>query len=763
MKKILLSFLLILIVAISFFSGKMPDSVYKILPGYFADPNLYWQESPFNKNKVTQQKLPLDQVALRQAGQVNALAALGIDSDTQILFGDTHVHTTNSSDAFMYSLPLMHGAQGAFPPGYACDYARFISQLDFYFLTDHSESYTPERWHDAIESIDKCNQASQNGEYQDTYAFMGYEWTQIGETKAEHYGHHNVLFKDTSEGNLPSRPIGAKVKLSTTAKRDSSSKLSKVLEILDPRHKDYYASYNSLINQMSETPNCATDVPSNELPADCYEQASTTGELYKKLKEWGIDTIVAPHGMTWGFYTPPDASWETHLNAKDVDNNLASLIEVYSGHGASEQYRNFDPRPVNDAGQYYCPEPQQNYLPGCWQAGEIIRQRCLDENNTTEECDSRAVIARQNFVNTDDTTGFLTVPSHQPTAWLDAEQARDVFNPAFNYRPKKSAQYGLALRNFDDPENPLGFKWGFIAATDTHTARAGHGFKQVGRIFVSDSNGPREEFWGNLLLPDDGELKSSSRSRDEYDTAKLKLRAAQVERVGSFLYLGGLAAIHVDERNREGIWQAMKNKRVYGTSGHKIMLWFDMINEDNQLTAPMGSSVNRQKNPIFKVTAVGSPIQEKGCPEHVIASLDSQQLEKMSLGECFNPTDKRHSIQRIEITRIKPQAYKDEPVESLIENTWKVFQCPQDTPKCEITFTDEEYSTGARDTFYYARVIEQAIPMINADTLRTQFDENGHAIAVTICQGSFETAQDEDCLANKGHRAWSSPIYVNYK
>ena len=53
--------------------------------------------------------------------------------------------------------------------------------------------------------------------------------------------------------------------------------------------------------------------------------------------------------------------------------------------------------------------------------------------------------------------------------------------------------------------------------------------------------------------------------------------------------------------------------------------------------------------------------------------------------------------------------------------------------------------------------------MINADTLRAQFDENGQAIAVTICQGSFETAQDEDCLANKGHRAWSSPIYVNYK
>jgi len=768
MKKILLSFVVILIFVISFFSGKMPDSAYKILPGYFADPNLYWQESPFVKNQVTQAKLPAKQVSLRQTNQVNSLAAFGVTSDTQILFGDTHVHTTNSSDAFMFSLPLMHGAQGAFPPGYACDYARFVSQLDFYFLTDHSESYTPERWHDAIESVNKCNLASQQGDYQDTYAFMGYEWTQVGVIKEEHYGHHNVLFKDTSEGNLPSRPIAAKVKVSTVAKRDSSSKLSKMLEILDPRHKDYYAAYNSLIDKMAGTPNCAADIPSNELPADCYEQATTTGELYKKLNEWDIDTIVVPHGMTWGLYTPPDASWESHLNATDVDNNLASLIEVYSGHGGSEQYRSFDPRPKNAAGQYYCPEPQKDYLPGCWQAGEIIRQRCLDENsleanNSAAECDNRAITARQNFVNTDDKTGFLTVPSHKPEEWLDAEQVRNMFNPAFSYRPKKSAQYGLALRNFDDPENPLGFQWGFIASTDTHTARVGHGFKQVGRVFASEANGPREEFWQSLMIPDDGEYQSSSRTREEYDPAKLKLRAAQVERVGSFLYLGGLAAVHVDERSREGIWQGMKNKRVYGTSGHKIMLWFDMINNNNKLTAPMGSSVDRKENPSFKVTAVGSPIQEKGCPDHVNASLDSYKLEKMSLGECFNPTDKRYTIQRIEITRIKPQSYQDEPVESLIENSWKVFQCPQNTAKCEVTFTDEEYSNGARDTFYYARVIEQAIPMINADTLHTKFDENGQAVSVNICQGSFKTAQDDDCLASEGHRAWSSPIFVNYK
>lgn len=763
MKKIIIILSVFFIVVVCFFSGKMPDVAYKILPGYFVDPNHYWQELPFEKSNIIGKKLANEQVTTVKVAQVNSLAALDIDSKTQILFGDTHVHTTNSSDAFMFSLPLMHGAQGAFPPSYACDYARFISQLDFYFLTDHSESYTPERWHDSIESVNRCNQASLNDNYQDTYAFMGYEWTQVGRVKEEHYGHHNVLFKDTKSGTLPSRPIAAKGKKISAVKRNPSSKMSKMLGVIDPRHKDYYAAYNNLIDDMVNTPKCEKGVPSNELPENCYEEATTTAELYKKLNEWDIDTIVVPHGMSWGFYTPPDASWETHLNADDVNNSLSPLLEIYSGHGNSEQYKNYKLRAKNAQGEYYCPEPTSDYLPSCWQAGEIIRQRCLDEAESDSECNKRAITARKNYVDINENTGFLTVPSYKPEEWLDAEQARDMFNPAFNYRPKKSAQYGLALRNFDDPENTVGFNWGFIGSTDTHTSRAGHGFKQVGRVFATEANGPKSHFWESLLLPNDGEYAASSRTQEQFDASALKLRAKQVERVGSFLYLGGLAAVHVDERSREGIWQGMKNKRVYGTSGHKILLWFDMLDENQSLSAPMGSSVSSKNNPTFKVTAVGSSIQAEGCPDYVKDSLDKYKLEKMSLGECYNPTENRYNIDRIEITRIKPQAYKDEPVDGLIEDQWKVFQCPTDSPKCEIIFTDDEFENESRDTLYYARIIERAIPMINAGTARTKFNDKGEAVSVDLCYGSYQTETSDDCLSQAGHRAWSSPIYVNYK
>jgi hypothetical protein len=742
--------------AIVFFSGLAPDASYRLLPGYFPDPDQAWTETPLEFGQVSEASLPPQVIAQR------ALSATR--DDRQILFGDTHVHTTNSADAFMYSLPMMHGASGAYPPAYACDYARFVSQLDFYFLTDHAESFTPRQWRDGIDSVQQCNRLAGDPANPDIAAFVGWEWTQVGGTAENHYGHHNVLFKDDSTDKLPARPIASVgVGVATVAARSGSGKQSSLLGLLDPRHRDYYASYNDWVMQMAAVPACDPDTPSPDLPAECYETAATPGALFAKLDEWGFDNMVVPHGTTWGFYSPPNSNWRHQLTAENTDNNKTRLIEVYSGHGNSEQFRDFAVRELNNVGEWVCPEPQANYLPSCWQAGEIIRQRCLVEDNSADECEARAVEARHNFVQVDGIQGFMTVPGSTPEDWLDAGQARDIYLPAFNYRPQKSVQYGLAVQNHDDPENPLRYRWGFIGSTDTHSARAGHGFKQEQRLNTSDVTGVRSPFWETIFASSAVRSEYASRSlrADEIDPVSAKLFASEFERTTSFLNVGGLAAVHSEGRSRDAIWDAMKRREVYGTSGHRMLLWFDLLQADASL--PMGSSVNMDSVPRFRAKAIGSFKQLPGCPDYVVNALEKRHLQKMSQGECYHPSDERYLIERIEVIKIRPQAVAGEAIAPLIEDSWRVFECEPSADGCTIEFEDPDFASEGRDALYYVRALEEPIATINGGNLRTSFDENGQAVDTDICFGDYRVASDDDCHQNQSQRAWSSPIFVDYK
>ena len=202
----------------------------------------------------------------------------------QILFGDTHVHTSYSTDAFLWSLPILNG-EGPHPISDACDYARFCSALDFWVTTDHAEASSPRKWQEIKEAVRQCN-APADEEDPDMVTFLGFEWTQVGTQANDHFGHKNVMFLDIEEGKAPKRPIGAGG-LATVGMRQSlgsNAEQFKPLAVLDFKNRHRYFNFIEFGKELSGVPYCEEGVSSALLPSDCYESAETPQDLYYKIE-----------------------------------------------------------------------------------------------------------------------------------------------------------------------------------------------------------------------------------------------------------------------------------------------------------------------------------------------------------------------------------------------------------------------------------------------------------------------------------------------
>ena len=712
--------------------------------------------------KPTATPIPAAVVSERASEQRSAATALSVaPPDKQILFGDLHVHTTFSSDAFLGSLPMLQG-EGAHPVSDACDYARFCSSLDFWSVNDHAEASTPKRWTETKEAIRQCNAVAGDEANPDVVAFLGWEWSQVGLTPDEHYGHKNVVLRKIEDAEVPARPIAAGG-IATDALRNAGSRVPRTLPFADFENRQRYWNFIQFVQEIGAVPQCAEGVSSKDLPADCYESAATPAELFRKLGEWGGEAIVIPHGNTWGFYSPPGISWDKQLVGAQHDPSRQILIEVMSGHGNSEEYRDWHEVLVDAGGKRSCPEPTSNYLPSCWRAGEIIEARCQQAGIDAATCTTRAAEARQNYVDAS-IAGHRSVPGVQPEDWLDSGQCRDCFLPAFNSRPGGSTQYALAITNFADPSNPRNFRFGFIASSDNHTARPGTGYKEFGRHGNTEAIGTPNAKWRERLIGKPEPAEPQSRAVDLVE-ARRSLNAVETERQASFFLTGGLAAVHAAGRSRDAVWNALTAKEVYGTSGDRILLWFHLLNAPARAggvaAVPMGGEVRMAAAPRFEVRAVGAQKQKPGCPEFSEQTLDASRIAALCKGECFNPSDQRKLITRIEVVRIRPQAQPGEPVAGLIEDPWRVFPCEPSQAGCVVQFEDPEFATAARSSSYYVRAIEEPSPTVNAGNLRCEKDAQGQCLKVNPCYGDYRTPTSDDCLAASEERAWSSPIYLD--
>ena len=699
-----------------------------------------------------------DAVIAERTRQVKAAAPEG--GTDQILFGDLHVHTTYSADAFQFSLPIM-GGKGVHPVADACDFARYCSALDFWSITDHAETVTPLRWKRTKDAIRSCQKIAGDGPNPDLISFLGYEWTQVGRLPTEHFGHKNVVFKDLDDDKVSPRAIAAGGLASATLR--SSLGLSPAVPLLDFKNRQTYFDFNKFMRLTQGVPTCAAGTPSNELPATCYEAADTPGDLVRKLyDELKLQPLIIPHGSSWGFYTPPGTTWDKALLRAERPDAFR-LVEMFSGHGNSEEYRSWQDVKLSADGQSAtCPQPQGGYTPSCWRAGEIILERCLKAGEQMADCEKRAAQARDDYANMG-VAGHLAVGGESPEEWLDAGQCTDCFMPSFNHRASNSVQAALATSSFEDASGqPTRFQWGFIGSSDNHRARPGTGYKPVDRRSNTEAGGPISEAWRNRLLPATSKAEPVSRriSREELVTLA-GFQLTEFERQSSFFMAGGLAAVHVTERSRDAVWDAMQRREVYATSGPRILLWFNAVDEQGNKVA-MGSRLETDKPVAFEVKAVGAFKQKPGCPDFTKAGLDEGRIKDICSGECYNPSDERRLITRIEVVKIRPQSSKGEDLSQLIEDRYLVHTCKPNADGCTFSFMDPDFAKGKRDTIYYVKAIQEAEPAINAQPVKCERDGNGKCIKATLCYGDYRSGED-GCTAPAEHRAWSSPIYLDYR
>lgn len=648
-----------------------------------------------------------------------------------IFFGDLHVHSTNSVDVYALKLPLF-GHHGRVSPMDHCRYARYCSQLDFWAITDHQEGAPPEAWDESVEATLLCN-AEFGGHTDDPelVTFAGFEWQQSNGVAEANWGHKNVIFPGILADELPARAIASADQV-TAVDPDLFDVAVEVASAMDPDHTHIYRDMGDYAVAGATATACDPNKNVRDLPTDCIESAQKPADLYRKLDQWGLPALVIPHGTTWGAHHPPLMSWEHQLTPEHHHPHYQNLLEIYSGHGSMEEYRTWRPA-FDDQGVMRCTEPTADYEPCCWRAGEITRVHdpVCQADPASAECDLIVEDARQAFLDAG-RAGIQSIPEALPSDWLDCDQCRDCFQPAEGHRPLGSAQAALAMSHFDASGNPdLRYQFGFLGSTDTHAVGPGAGYKE-GRE-MSDIMGTARTDWEPVV-----------------DLMVTELFPNWV-RQNSFFHSGGLVAVHAKGPDRASIWEALETRSVYATTGERMELWFDLVGTD----VSMGGVATHTAEPTFRVEAKGSPIQKPGCPDWI----PDDHAQGSCGGECYNPTDRRNGMDRIEVVRIRPQISPDEDLDDLIDDPFAVLDCGG-AETCTVEFSDPDYVSGGRDALYYVRAVQLPTGQLNHEDLRCTFDEDGNCIEVDLCMGGA-AGEGDDCIQDGGERAWASPIYLS--
>lgn len=305
----------------------------------------------------------------------------------------------------------------------------------------------------------------------------------------------------------------------------------------------------------------------------------------------------------------------------------------------------------------------------------------------------------------------------------------ELFTNMINVGMPSQIRYGYYRQGLAEGmklENELGanpYKMGVVAGADSHSAYS-----------------PNEEFnfHGSHALLDDKPKKRLNPERN----ASGDVAAA----VGS----AGVTAIWAEENTRESLFDAMKARETYGTSGTLIRLRFfggwdypvniindaDFVKKAYQRGVPMGSDLkpneSGSKAPTFAVWALKDP--ESG-------NLDRIQIVKVFLNQWNRPDEKIYNVAWSDDRKMDSKTGKLPPVGNTVNIKKATYTNKIGDSQLSAVWTDPDFDPNQKAA-YYVRVLEIPTPRWSTyDAVK---------LGVEPLKEVPATIQE---------RAWSSPIW----
>jgi hypothetical protein len=272
------------------------------------------------------------------------------------------------------------------------------------------------------------------------------------------------------------------------------------------------------------------------------------------------------------------------------------------------------------------------------------------------------------------------------------------------------------------------FKFGFVGSTDAHTG-----------ISSAEEN----NFFGKFPSSEPSAERSTANAFD-FDG-----RTVKDWQLGA----SGLTAVWAPENTRAAIWDAMKRKEVYATTGTRMFVRFfggwDFVAEDAERRdpgavgygkgVPMGGDLppapDGSAAPSFLVAALKDPLS---------GNLDRIQIVKGWVDENGKGQEKVYDVVWSDAERRKPDPYgKVPPVGNTVDVATATWRDTIGEPGLQAVWTDPDFDPQ-QPAFYYARVIEIPTPRWTA------YD-----------QVRFGVKMPDEVPMTHQERAWTSPIWYD--